>query len=365
MNMQEKAKMTTKRRLQAGLAEGQLTLDQWDARRTEDNKVSVVDVIADVRSVTHNYAAQLYQRMLKEERVPECEMRPLHPRHVTAPRSDIQKRAGGFSHAAQPTPVATAAEMIQIVWQLPGTAEFRRNCAHTIVRYLGGDESLVDEIHRNRAAQERLAKDNPSHSARVFGEAVEAEAAHNAPNAEERAAKLRRECAEIVQLENQNVQHELQNLTACVDALKAMGQDLDDAMNWSYRDRISHLLRGGAAAEKIDTIDAGGYLTRTQGMSASLVKKLRIVFGRIAARRLRERDGLPRDAPLPKVKKQIEGTDAYVTLFRVPQDVGVLEAAYQELLGSEQYADATNDQASDQSTQSARRGMQRLFNPRA
>ena len=226
--------------------------------------------------------------------------------------------------------------------------------------------SLVDEIHRNRAAQERLAKDNPSHSARVFGEAVEAEAAHNAPNAEERAAKLRRECAETVQLENQNVQHELQNLTACVDALKAMGQDLDDAMNWSYRDRISHLLRGGAAAEKIDTIDAGGYLTRTQGMSASLVKKLRIVFGRIAARRLRERDGLPRDAPLPKVKKQIEGTDAYVTLFRVPQDVGVLEAAYQELLGSDQYADATNDQASDQSTHhSARRGMQRLFTPRA
>ena len=79
MNMQEKAKMTTKRRVQAGLAEGQLTLDQWDVRRTEDNKVSVVDVIADVRSVTHNYAAQLYQRMLKEERVPRCELRPLPP----------------------------------------------------------------------------------------------------------------------------------------------------------------------------------------------------------------------------------------------------------------------------------------------
>ena len=72
MNMQEKAKMTTKRRVQAGLAEGQLTLDQWDVRRTDDNKVSAVDVIADVRSVKHDYAAQLYRRLLSEERVPEC-----------------------------------------------------------------------------------------------------------------------------------------------------------------------------------------------------------------------------------------------------------------------------------------------------
>ena len=110
MNMQEKAKMT-KRRVQAGLAEGQLTLDQWDARRTEDNKVSVVDVIADVRSVTHNYAAQLYQRLLKEERVPHCEVRPLPPRHVAAPCSDMQRQSGGFfARAAQPTPVATVTE---------------------------------------------------------------------------------------------------------------------------------------------------------------------------------------------------------------------------------------------------------------
>ena len=63
MNMQEKAKMTTnsQRHVQAGLAEGQLTLDQWVARRTEDNKESVVDVIAGVRSVTHDYASQLYR----------------------------------------------------------------------------------------------------------------------------------------------------------------------------------------------------------------------------------------------------------------------------------------------------------------
>ena len=131
--------------------------------------------------------------------------------------------------------MATAAEMVEIVWQLPGTAEFRRNCAQTVVRYLGGDETLVDEIRRNRAAQEHLARDNPTHTARVFGEAVEAEAASSAPDTAERAEKRRRMRAETDQLE-------IQNLKACVDALAAIGQDLDDAMIWSYRDRMSNLL---------------------------------------------------------------------------------------------------------------------------
>ena len=257
--------------------------------------------------------------------------------------------------------MATAAEMVEIVWQLPGTVEFRRNCAQTVVRYLGGDESLVDEIRMNRAAQERLARDNPTHTARVFGEAVEAEAAGSAPDAAERAAKLRRLHAETNQLE-------IQNLNACVAALKAIGQDMDDAMTWSYRDRMSTLIRGDATAEQQETIDAGGYLARTRGMAPSLVKKLRSPFGVIAARRLRERDGLPRDAPLPRLKKQIDGSDAYVTLYRVPQDVGVLDAAYEELLRSRHYAEATGNQqqASGATHPTQQAGQQRrLFFPRA
>ena len=48
--------------VEAALATGQLTLDRWDARRTDDGKVFVVDVIADVRAVSHDYAAQLCRR---------------------------------------------------------------------------------------------------------------------------------------------------------------------------------------------------------------------------------------------------------------------------------------------------------------
>ncbi len=72
--------------------------------------------------------------------------------------------------------MADARGIVQLLWALPGKSEFRRQCADVCVRYLGGDPTLVDEIFRNRAAQEALAKEQPDHAARVFGEAVESEA---------------------------------------------------------------------------------------------------------------------------------------------------------------------------------------------
>ena len=63
--------------------------------------------------------------------------------------------------------------MVEIIWQLQGTAEFRRNCAKLTVRFLGGDETLVDKVRANKAAQEELAESNPTHPARIFGEAGE------------------------------------------------------------------------------------------------------------------------------------------------------------------------------------------------
>ena len=102
--MKDKAKMThhSKSRVQARLAEDQLTLDKWDARRTQDNKVSVIDVIADVRSVSYDHAAHIYRRLLSEERVPECEKRLLPPRahlSVSTPGANAQMRRL-FGHRA-------------------------------------------------------------------------------------------------------------------------------------------------------------------------------------------------------------------------------------------------------------------------
>ena len=86
----------------------------------------------------------------------------------------------------------------QILMVLPGSAaaEFRKNCAKVLVRYLGGDPTLVDEIAANRAAQERLAQQDPSHPARLFGEAVERQGC-----GEERMLDLKRKRLEVNDLE--------------------------------------------------------------------------------------------------------------------------------------------------------------------
>ena len=159
-----------------------MDVSSWTARKTQDNKVSVVDVIAHIRGVTTKHANTMYKRLCDEDRVPNCAIERLPPRAqslgVTAciPQhsSHNPKRRGGFTYE-QEGPVATAVEMVEIIWALPGNAEFRRNCARIAVRYLGGDEAMIDEIRMNRRAQECLAETNPEHPARVFGAAVENE----------------------------------------------------------------------------------------------------------------------------------------------------------------------------------------------
>ena len=89
---------------------GPLNVDTWDARRTEDGRVSVIDVIADITGKTHHYASNVYRDLVREERVPECEVRSLPPRsHLNASSNSghTTRRSRGFSRTAQYTPVAT------------------------------------------------------------------------------------------------------------------------------------------------------------------------------------------------------------------------------------------------------------------
>ena len=57
-----------------------MDMSSWTARKTPDNKVSVVDVIAHIRGVTTKYAATMYRRLCDEDRVPKCATEPLPPR---------------------------------------------------------------------------------------------------------------------------------------------------------------------------------------------------------------------------------------------------------------------------------------------
>ena len=58
------------------------------------------------------------------------------------------------------TPVADARTMVEIVMVLPGrtAAMHRRKAADILVRYLGGDPSLVEEIAANRLRQEDMER---------------------------------------------------------------------------------------------------------------------------------------------------------------------------------------------------------------
>jgi len=73
------------------------------------------------------------------------------------------------------TPVADVRGIVEIIMVLPGraAAQMRKAAANVMVRYLGGDLSLVDEVAANRLTQEQLDEDDP---ARLFRQTVESEA---------------------------------------------------------------------------------------------------------------------------------------------------------------------------------------------
>ena len=91
------------------------------------------------------------------------------------------------------TPVANIRGAIELVFLLPGrhAARVRREAASLLARYLGGDQTLVDEICRNRGLQEELAVRSPDDPRRFAGETVEAAA----PMGEQQLARV---CSDIV-----------------------------------------------------------------------------------------------------------------------------------------------------------------------
>jgi hypothetical protein len=66
---------------------------------------------------------------------------------------------GGSRHKEA---AADARQIVQVIWALPGDSAFRRNSADIVVRYLGGDLALLDEIIGIRATQETLDSRHPA-----------------------------------------------------------------------------------------------------------------------------------------------------------------------------------------------------------
>jgi hypothetical protein len=104
-------------------------------------------------------------------------------------RYDFAKFAG---QGQTETPVTDARGMVIIINALGGTraAKFRQKFADTLVRYLGGDETLIAEIRSIRQAQEQLPDGHPL---RLFGQTVEAERAPERDDADEVQRALKRQ----------------------------------------------------------------------------------------------------------------------------------------------------------------------------
>ena len=147
---------------------------------------------------------------------------------------DVCQSVTNFKFSGQgqrPTPVADARTMVEIVMVLPGrtAAMHRRKAADILVRYLGGDPSLVQEVAANRLRQEELDDDDP---ARLFGQTVESE-----------ALRRKREEVALVELEGRakrarvRAATDVARLTLC--ALQDLGLPVSDRDKMLAKDMIT------------------------------------------------------------------------------------------------------------------------------
>ena len=76
--------------------------------------------------------------------------------------------------APKATPVTDVKGMVEFILLLPGkqAARVRRQAAELLVRYLGGDLAIIDEVCAFRGFQEQLAVQSPNDPRRIFGAAV-------------------------------------------------------------------------------------------------------------------------------------------------------------------------------------------------
>ena len=122
------------------------------------------------------------------------------------------------------TPVVDAHGIVEIIMVLPGraAARVRRAAADVMVRYLGGDPGLVEEIAANRLRQQELDEDDP---ARLFGQTVESE-----------VVKRKREEVELTEMEGRIKRARVQAATDV--ARLTLGALTDLSLPVSDRDKM-------------------------------------------------------------------------------------------------------------------------------
>lgn len=186
------------------------TVQQQIRKTAEDPpRVSVYDVLQLFTGCSANNCSNIYQRLSQA-----------YPEALTGCSSFRFAGRGQWKD----TPVADAKGIVEIIMVLPGrvAARYRREAANVMVRYLGGDLTLVEEVAANRLSQEQLDEDDP---ARLFGQTVESE-----------ALKRKREEVELMEMDGRLKRARVQAATDVARLTLGALTDLD--LPVSDRDRM-------------------------------------------------------------------------------------------------------------------------------
>lgn len=125
-----------------------------EIRITPDNKVSVYDFIKLVCGQRDDVARKTWSRILEKY------------------KGEIEAFCHYYKFGSKKeTPVISAQGLVKLLMWLPGeTAKlFRSACAEILVRYLGGDVTLIDEIQ----AIDQFHTENPENPAAIFRKVLE------------------------------------------------------------------------------------------------------------------------------------------------------------------------------------------------
>ena len=193
-------------------------------RKTAEDppRVSVLDVIGAITDLDSGNASNYYHRLT--EQFPEVSR-----------LCSLFKFPG---RGQRDTPITCARGVVTIVMILPGraAARVRKQAAQTLVRFLGGDMSMVEELARNHLTQQELDEDDPTHPARIFGQAVESD-----------RVKRAREEVTIAELDGQLKRRKIESIQFCLQTLDDMGGS-DDRDRLKLTDMVRTVAFGSASS---------------------------------------------------------------------------------------------------------------------
>jgi hypothetical protein len=222
---------------------------------------------------------------------------------------------------------------VQIIMVLPGRAadKFRQAASSVIVRYLGGDPGLAQEIWANRRYQEELAASQPEHPARVFGEAVEAEGlAGAATELQWQEQQLIEAQIALTRAQAKKADQETKLVTLqCV----ALAQQMCSQLGFGFQTNGKYESMARAAVDaamlppgesRDGSLDAAQYLT-LRGHTEQQIARLAGEFGKwLKLRRLSEGGSLG-----PTATQDHGSEEREVYLYSRQQDRELLASAYE------------------------------------